>query len=108
MERALKVHGKRASVIFTHLDDCTSLGVALSFLIKNSLKLAYISDGPHIPKDLSRGVGIDLIRRAIALADSSLTRAMNTSAPEVAKTPISDFTNGGSQRKVSSAMVMDV
>jgi len=108
MEGALKVYGKHASVIFTHLDDCTSLGVALSFLIKNSLKLAYISDGPHIPEDLSHGVGIDLIRRAIALADSSLTNAMNTSAPGVAKTAISDFTNGGSQRKVSSAMVMDV
>jgi flagellar biosynthesis protein FlhF len=110
MAKALSVYGghARTSAIFTHLDECSGLGATLNFLIKNKVQLAYISDGAHIPEDISRPGGIDLVRLAISLADPSLASAMSVEAPKVAKAGFTDFTDKGKARKGISEMVMDV
>lgn len=110
MDKALGIYGegKTTSGIFTHLDECSSLGASLNFLIKKKLRLAYVSNGAHIPEDISRPGGVDLVRQAISLADSSLAGAMSIDTPKVAKTAFSDFTYSDSRIKVNSEMVMDV
>jgi len=110
MEKAYKTYGKGlwTSTIFTHIDDCSSLGTVLSFLAKTNLKLAYLSDGPHIPENISAAAGEDLVRKAIGIADKSLLPFMMGSRIEVAKRPFSDFTKGEDQGKVKSTMVADV
>lgn len=45
-------NGKPAGVILTKLDEATSLGAALSLLIKARLPVAWLSDGQRVPEDL--------------------------------------------------------
>jgi flagellar biosynthesis protein FlhF len=56
------------SCILTKLDEATSLGGAVSTLIRSKLPLAYVSDGQRVPEDLSPARSHQLIARAVELS----------------------------------------
>ena len=58
--------------IMTKLDECASLGDAISVLATNSLPLAYVGTGQKVPEDLSIIKSHQLVSKAV-----SLTKAMN-------------------------------
>jgi flagellar biosynthesis protein FlhF len=60
-----------ASCVLTKLDEATSLGGALSILVRSKLPVAYLSDGQRVPEDLSPARAHHLIARAVELARSS-------------------------------------
>lgn len=55
--------------VLTRLDETASLGGALSVLIRSSLPVAYVSEGPGIPDDLRPGRALDLVCLASQLAE---------------------------------------
>jgi flagellar biosynthesis protein FlhF len=57
-----------ASCVLTKLDEATSLGGAISALIRFKLPLAYVSDGQRVPEDLSPARAHQLIARAVELS----------------------------------------
>jgi flagellar biosynthesis protein FlhF len=57
-----------ASCVLTKLDEATSLGGAISMLIRSRLPVAYLSDGQRIPEDLSPARAHQLIARAVDLS----------------------------------------
>jgi flagellar biosynthesis protein FlhF len=57
-----------ASCVLTKLDEATSLGGALSALLRSRLPLAYLSDGQRVPEDLSPARAHRLIARAVELS----------------------------------------
>ena len=57
-----------ASCVLTKLDEATSLGGALSALIRFKLPLAYVSDGQRVPEDLNPARAHQLIARAVELS----------------------------------------
>jgi len=60
-----------ASCVLTKLDEATSLGGALSMLMRSGLPLAYISDGQRVPEDLHPARVHRLIARAVELSRRS-------------------------------------
>jgi flagellar biosynthesis protein FlhF len=56
-----------ASCVLTKLDEATSLGGAISTLIRSRLPAAYVSDGQRVPEDLSAARAHQLIARAVDL-----------------------------------------
>jgi flagellar biosynthesis protein FlhF len=56
------------SCILTKLDEATSLGGAMSALIRAKLSLAYVSDGQRVPEDLSAARAHQLLARAVELS----------------------------------------
>jgi flagellar biosynthesis protein FlhF len=56
------------SCVLTKLDEATSLGGALSALVRFKLPLAYVSDGQRVPEDLSPARAHQLIARAVELS----------------------------------------
>jgi flagellar biosynthesis protein FlhF len=54
--------------ILTKLDEATSLGGAISTLIRSKLPLAYVSDGQRVPEDLNPARSHQLIARAVELS----------------------------------------
>jgi flagellar biosynthesis protein FlhF len=60
--------GRPASCVLTKLDEATSLGGALSALIRFKLPLAYVSDGQRVPEDLNPARAHQLIARAVELS----------------------------------------
>ena len=56
-----------ASCVFTKLDEATSLGGAISTLVRTKLPLAYLSDGQRVPEDLSPARAHQLVARAVEL-----------------------------------------
>jgi flagellar biosynthesis protein FlhF len=56
------------SCALTKLDEATSLGGALSALLRSALPLAYLSDGQRVPEDLSPARAHRLIARAVELS----------------------------------------
>ncbi|HKE93591.1 MAG TPA: flagellar biosynthesis protein FlhF [Povalibacter sp.] len=56
------------SCVLTKLDEATSLGGAMSMLIRSGLPLAYLSDGQAVPEDLSVARAHQLIARAVELS----------------------------------------
>lgn len=56
------------SCVLTKLDEATSLGGAISMLIRTNLPVAYLSDGQRIPEDLSAARSHQLIARAVELS----------------------------------------
>lgn len=66
-----------ASCVLTKLDEATSLGGAISALIRSKLPLAYVSDGQRVPEDLSPARAHQLLARAV-----ELTRKAGASADE--------------------------
>lgn len=57
-----------ASAVLTKLDEATSLGGAMSALIRCKLPLAYLSDGQRVPEDLNAARAHQLIARAVELS----------------------------------------
>jgi len=55
--------------VLTRLDECASLGGALSVLMRVKLPVSYISEGPGIPDDLRPGRALDLVCLAVQLAE---------------------------------------
>jgi flagellar biosynthesis protein FlhF len=53
--------------VMTKLDECASLGDAISLLISNDLPLAYITDGQSVPDDLSIMKPHQMIAKAVSL-----------------------------------------
>lgn len=60
-----------ATCVLTKLDEATSLGGALSMLVRSKLPVAYLSDGQRVPEDLSPARAHHLIVRAVELSRSS-------------------------------------
>jgi flagellar biosynthesis protein FlhF len=60
-----------STCVLTKLDEATSLGGALSMLIRSKLPIAYLSDGQRVPEDLSPARAHQLIARAVELSRSS-------------------------------------
>jgi flagellar biosynthesis protein FlhF len=56
-----------SSCVLTKLDEATSLGGAISALIRSRLPVAYVSDGQRVPEDLSPARAHQLIARAVEL-----------------------------------------
>jgi flagellar biosynthesis protein FlhF len=56
------------SCVLTKLDEATSLGGALSALVRFKVPLAYVSDGQRVPEDLSPARAHQLIARAVELS----------------------------------------
>jgi len=54
--------------VMTKLDECASLGDAISLLASNDLPLAYITDGQSIPDDLSILKPHQLLAKAVVLS----------------------------------------
>jgi flagellar biosynthesis protein FlhF len=70
---------KAASCVLTKLDEATSMGGAVSMLVRSRLPVAYLSDGQRIPEDLMPArahqiiaKAVDLSRRAGASPDEDL------------------------------------
>lgn len=62
---------KPASCLLTKIDEATSLGGALSVLIRERLPLSYVSDGQRVPEDLRPARALELVTQAIRLANST-------------------------------------
>jgi len=56
------------SCVLTKLDEATSLGGAMSMLIRTGLPVAYLSDGQRVPEDLSAARAHQIIARAVELS----------------------------------------
>ena len=61
-----------AGCILTKVDEAGSLGEALGLAMEQGLPVAYMADGQRIPDDLSRGVGHQLVSRAVSLAGNEV------------------------------------
>jgi flagellar biosynthesis protein FlhF len=59
----------RRSCVFTHVDECASLGGALSAMIRSRLPVAYVCEGRRIPDDLRVARALDLVSTAVLLAE---------------------------------------
>lgn len=59
----------RRSCVFTHVDECASLGGALSSMIRSRLPVAYVCEGRRIPDDLRVARALDLVSTAVLLAE---------------------------------------
>lgn len=57
--------------ILTKLDECASLGEALSVVVDARLPVAYTTDGQNIPDDIERPQVSDLLNHAMTLASRS-------------------------------------
>ena len=59
---------KASSCVLTKLDEATSLGGAISMLLRSAMPLAYVCDGQRVPEDLSPARAHQLIARAVELS----------------------------------------
>lgn len=57
--------------IITKLDEASSLGEALSVVIRHGLPIAYVSDGQKVPEDIHPARADDLINRCLSIAQHS-------------------------------------
>ncbi len=57
--------------IITKLDECASLGEALSVVVESGLPVAYTTDGQNIPDDIMRPNVAEMLNQALLLARSS-------------------------------------
>ncbi|MEJ6655060.1 MAG: flagellar biosynthesis protein FlhF, partial [Pseudomonas sp.] len=58
--------------ILTKVDEAATLGEALGLAMEQRLPVAYVADGQRIPDDLTRGVGHQLVSRAVGLAGNEM------------------------------------
>jgi flagellar biosynthesis protein FlhF len=62
---------RATSCVLTKLDEATSLGGAISMLVRSRLPAAYCSDGQRIPEDLCPARAHQLVARAVDLSRKS-------------------------------------
>jgi len=60
-----------ASCLLTKIDEATSLGGALSVLIRARLPLSYTSEGQRVPEDLRPARSLELVSHAVRLAKAT-------------------------------------
>lgn len=70
---ALKLVGL-AGCVFTKLDECFSLGAALSIATLARLPITLVADGPHIPDDIHYPNAAKLVQQAEQMARMAQTR----------------------------------
>ena len=58
--------------IFTRLDECTSMGAAVSLLVNTGVPAAYLASGHTIPDDLARASSIMIIEQLLSFACQEL------------------------------------
>ncbi len=58
--------------VLTKVDEAATLGEALGLAMECRLPVAYVADGQRIPDDLSRGVGHQLVSKAVGLAGNEV------------------------------------
>ncbi|MEM8500548.1 MAG: flagellar biosynthesis protein FlhF [Pseudomonadota bacterium] len=70
MQRSMETYQIRdyEGCIFTRLDECPSLGPAVSLLVSNGLPAAYLASGHTIPDDLARATPRLLIEQLLTFA----------------------------------------
>ncbi len=70
MQQALDTYQTRdyEGCIFTRLDECPSLGPAVSLLVNNRIPAAYLASGHTIPDDLARATPSLLIEQLLTFA----------------------------------------
>jgi flagellar biosynthesis protein FlhF len=79
--------------ILTKLDECASLGEALSVVVDARLPVAYTTDGQNIPDDIERPRVADLLGQAMDLASRSELQDEDTAewfGDEMAQQPAFD------------------
>ncbi len=59
-----------AGCVFTRLDECSSLGSAVSLALDTGLPLAYIATGHAIPEDLDQVDSTDLVEKLLSFAST--------------------------------------
>ncbi len=64
-------HLKPEGCILTKLDECVSLGGALSVVVEQRLPVAYLSDGQRVPEDIQPARAEWLVERSAALLQES-------------------------------------
>ncbi|MGI9286957.1 MAG: flagellar biosynthesis protein FlhF [Pseudomonadales bacterium] len=70
--------------VFTRLDECDSLGAAVSLALQTELPLAYIASGHAIPDDLSRVNSAGLVEHLLSIADRENNTQNNYKAQHAA------------------------
>ncbi len=62
--------------IFTRLDECSSLGAAVSLLVNSGIPVAYLASGHTIPDDLARANSLLIIEQLLSFAcqDTDVSR----------------------------------
>ncbi|WP_193074814.1 flagellar biosynthesis protein FlhF [Pseudomonas sp. FME51] len=58
--------------VLTKVDEAATLGEAMGLAMEQRLPVAYVADGQRIPDDLARGVGHQLVSRAVGLAGNEV------------------------------------
>jgi len=73
------VFGKQAlaGAMITKVDESSSLGSILDVVVKNSLKLGYVSTGQKVPEDITPARVEYLITKAIELMEMEAQAASN-------------------------------
>lgn len=66
-----------AGCIFTKLDECFSLGGAISLAIRGQLPVHLVTTGPHIPQDMQRPDTKKIIKQAQRMANNTYTKIYN-------------------------------
>lgn len=73
-----------AGCVFTRLDECDSLGAAVSLALETELPLAYVANGHAIPDDLSRVDSTGLVEHLLSFAARENTTQSNYKAAHAA------------------------
>ncbi len=70
LEETVRAFGGVAAdgCVITKTDECTSLGAALSVIVRHRLAVAFISNGQRVPEDLAVARGPQLVSEAVELA----------------------------------------
>jgi len=76
--KSVDLHG----CIFSKLDECYSLGEALSVVIENDLSLSYVTDGQRVPEDikLANAGNLTLVAAKLYKKYSALSQRHETAA----------------------------
>jgi flagellar biosynthesis protein FlhF len=78
-------------LILSRLDECCTLGPALSLLINTGLPLAYTTDGPHIPEDIGVATRVGIIRDAMQLLSGRVAKVRNSDFTNISNEAVSQF-----------------
>lgn len=71
--------------IFTKLDECFSLGAAISIAIRAQLPIHLIANGPHIPQDIHKPESKKIVKLAQRMTNNTYTKIhKNMHLPKVA------------------------
>lgn len=77
LHEVVNVFGKNtlAGAMITKVDESVGLGGVLDVVIKNRLKLAYVSQGQKVPEDITPADVKSVVKLAVDLMDQDVTRS---------------------------------